>query len=126
MIKAGKMLAEVLAHLFKKPATCNYPAEKSVKPDKFRGKIQFDATKCIGCKMCMRDCPAKAITITKIGDKQFEATIDIDKCLFCAQCVDTCPKDALASSKEFELAHLDRPKRGVSNNEKQSGSDPET
>jgi formate hydrogenlyase subunit 6/NADH:ubiquinone oxidoreductase subunit I len=113
MRKPGRILFEVLAHVLKKPATANYPAVKTPKPDKFRGKLVFDASKCIGCKICMKDCPSNAITINKVAEKQFEAVVDLDKCIYCAQCVDSCPKKALAASKEFELASLDRRKLKV-------------
>lgn len=108
MIRPGKMLRQVLASIFKKPATSQYPFKKSAMPDNYRGKIVFHAEKCIGCKFCMKDCPANAIIITKTGDKQYECAIDLGKCIYCAQCVDSCPKKALEATKEFELAVLDR------------------
>jgi formate hydrogenlyase subunit 6/NADH:ubiquinone oxidoreductase subunit I len=104
----GAMLGEVLAHTFKKSANTNYPFAKAQMPDNFRGKLVSHDEKCIGCKICMKDCPSNAITITKVAEKQFEVIIDLDKCIFCAQCVDSCPKKVLESSKEFELAALDR------------------
>lgn len=113
MKKPGKMISEVLKSVLKKPATEQYPFVKTEKPAKFRGKLKFDAAKCIGCKICMKDCPANAITINKVGEKQFEAVIDLDKCIYCAQCVDSCPKKALEASKEFELAQLDKKKLKV-------------
>ena len=111
MRKPGKMLSEVLAHLFKRPATIGYPFEKVKMPDGFRGRIRFIAEKCVGCKLCMKDCPAEAITITQVGekaDKRFECTIHLDQCMYCGQCVQSCNKDALESTMEFELAQLDR------------------
>ncbi|MDD5019163.1 MAG: 4Fe-4S dicluster domain-containing protein [Candidatus Omnitrophica bacterium] len=106
--RVGKMAACVLRHVFKKPATTRYPFVKSSSPKAFRGKIVFYPEKCVGCKMCMRDCPSGAIEIAQTGEKQFEATFDLSKCIYCAQCVDSCLKKALEFSGEFELARLDR------------------
>jgi formate hydrogenlyase subunit 6/NADH:ubiquinone oxidoreductase subunit I len=117
MIRPGKMLREAMNHLLKKPATIKYPAESANIPDKFRGKLKFYADKCIGCKLCMKDCPSDAIHIEKIGDT-YEAVIDLDKCIYCAQCVDTCPKKALEATIKFELAQIDRKKLRVKINEK--------
>ena len=113
MIKPGKMAREVLKSLFLKPATVLYPYVKVQMPDRFRGKIKFTPSLCIGCKLCMRDCPTNAITITKVGDKQFQAEFDLDKCIYCAQCADTCPKKALEATVEYELAQLQRDKLKV-------------
>ena len=107
----GKILPEVLRNARKKPATVKYPYERTDIPADYRGKIQFDAKSCIGCKMCMRDCPAKAIEITKVGEEKiFKATFHLDKCIYCAQCVDSCPRKALTSTPEFELANYQRDK----------------
>ena len=110
MTKPGKMLAEVLRSVGRKPATVRYPRVKVTMPADFRGKLAFDPAKCIGCKLCMRDCPSAAIEIVKVGDKKFEAHIDIAKCIACGQCVDSCPKDALRLTGDFELAQLVRGK----------------
>ncbi len=104
----GKMAKEVLRHSVKTPATCNYPFEKAEMPEGFRGKMAFDSDKCIGCKICVRDCPAAAVTITKVGEKLFEAEFRLDFCIYCEQCAESCPKDAIQATKEFELAALDR------------------
>ena len=110
MRKPGKMLGEVLGNATRKPATVQYPFAPYSMCKRFRGKLKFDAAKCIGCKLCMRDCPSNAINIRKVADKQFEADIDMSRCIYCAQCVDTCPKDALEATGNFELAQLDRTK----------------
>jgi formate hydrogenlyase subunit 6/NADH:ubiquinone oxidoreductase subunit I len=113
MRRPGRMLRQVLRTAMHRPATVRYPFVKVTMPAKFRGKLCFNAKLCIGCKMCMRDCPSNAINIRKVGEKQFEADLDMSKCLYCAQCVDSCPKKALLSTEEFELAQLDRTKLQV-------------
>ena len=113
MFRPGKMIIQVLQSLFKKPATSHYPFVKHPMPKNFRGKLRFHPEKCIGCKICMRDCPSGAITIRPVGEKKFEAVIDLDKCIYCAQCVDSCPRKALEATSEFELAQLDHKKLTV-------------
>lgn len=110
MRKPGRMVFEVLKSIFRKPATVLYPAEKIVKADKLRGRIIFHADKCIGCKLCMKDCPSNAIFINKVGEKQFDCDMRLDHCIYCAQCVDSCPRKALEYSPDFELAQLSRDK----------------
>ncbi|NVN89928.1 MAG: 4Fe-4S binding protein [Desulfuromonadales bacterium] len=106
----GKMASEVLRHSVKTPATCNYPHEKQEMPDKFRGKIIFKSENCIGCKICVRDCPSEAIEIVKVAEKVFDAVFHLDRCLYCGQCVESCPKGALETSVEYELAQIDKDK----------------
>jgi formate hydrogenlyase subunit 6/NADH:ubiquinone oxidoreductase subunit I len=102
------MAGEVLRHFSQKPATVLYPEVKVEMPRDFRGKIRFHAARCVGCKLCQKDCPACAIEIEKVGEKRFQAVFHLDRCIFCAQCVDSCNKDALEATTEYELATLDR------------------
>ena len=108
MKRTGKILPQALRSIFKKPATVSYPHSRRDVFTNVRGKLIFDAEKCVGCRLCSRDCPAKAIEIEKIGDKQFKAVLEIDKCIFCGQCVDSCHAGALRCTTEFELANLNR------------------
>ena len=109
----GAMLESVLGSLFRKPATMRYPFEKFHMPADFRGQPKFHSEKCTGCRLCIRDCPSQAITITKIGEKKFEASIDLGKCVYCAQCAETYPRKVIDISTDFELTQLDRGKLKV-------------
>jgi formate hydrogenlyase subunit 6/NADH:ubiquinone oxidoreductase subunit I len=125
MKRPARALVEVLKNLFAEKATCNYPFEKAVVDARFRGRIAFEADKCIGCKMCIRACPSKAIDIILSAEqpipapavegaapvpakKKFDCIMSLDHCIYCSQCVDVCPKKALISTQDFELAHTDR------------------
>ncbi|MCL2479600.1 MAG: 4Fe-4S binding protein [Treponema sp.] len=108
MRRTGKILPDALRSLLRKPATVSYPQRRDDVFTNVRGKLLFDEEKCIGCKLCMRDCPAKAIEIEKVAEKKFKAVLHADRCIYCGQCVDSCHKDALRCTTDFELAQLDR------------------
>jgi len=113
MIRPGKMIKQVIESFIKKPATLMYPYIKEETLKNFRGKMKFFPERCIGCKLCMRDCPSNAINIKKVGEKEFEVELDLGKCIYCGQCVDSCMKKAIEVTNEFELAVLDRDKLKV-------------
>ncbi len=113
MIRPGKMVKFILRHIFRKPATTKYPYPRSGMVKGFRGRLKFNPELCVGCKLCMKDCPSGAINIVKTGDGRFECEIDLGRCIYCAQCVDSCMKKALEYTDQFELAQLDRKKLKV-------------
>lgn len=113
MKKLGKMLVEALSSLFKKPATSEYPKKRRTIHDSVAGMISFEQIKCIGCNMCVRNCPANAIKIIKLADKVFSCEMSLANCIFCSQCVLSCPKKALHTTDNFELAQIDKSKLSV-------------
>ena len=63
--------------------------------------LEIDSDKCIGCKMCMRNCPADAIRINeageiKAGKKLPYLVIDTAKCVKCGACNSGCKFKAIS------------------------------
>ena len=53
--------------------------------------ICIDKETCIGCGMCVLDCPSKAIVL-----KDDKAVMVLENCLECGHCVAICPKAAVS------------------------------
>jgi ech hydrogenase subunit F len=101
------MLKRAVKHIFTKPATTKYPFVKPELPEDFRGRQVYDIKLCIGCGLCSRDCPAKAIEMVEIEGKR-RPQFKLDQCIFCYQCAESCPRNAIKSSDFFELATTDK------------------
>ena len=57
--------------------------------------IIVDASKCVGCNACVRNCPAPEANITKeLSNQKFVTTVNPDKCITCGECVRTCEHGA--------------------------------
>src|SRR5437773_7319069 len=73
-----------LRHFFKKKVTLQYPEEKWVVPEGYRGapylvKDQEGRTKCVSCQLCEFICPPKAIRIVPPGPEMNPATGNVEK-----------------------------------------------
>ncbi|MDR0373663.1 MAG: 4Fe-4S dicluster domain-containing protein [Nitrososphaerota archaeon] len=97
----------VFRNIFTKPATELYPRQKPNLPEKYRGQPCFDFFTCIGCGLCSRDCPAKAIEMVSVEGKR-RPQLNLSKCVFCYQCAETCPKKSVQTSYTYELATTDK------------------
>ena len=114
-----------LRHFFKKKVTMQYPEERWVVPEGYRGapylvKDQDGHTKCVSCQLCEFVCPPKAIRITPPGStgpgadrsnaekmpREFE--INMLRCIFCGFCQEVCPEEAIFLMKDYSLVGLAR------------------
>ncbi len=87
--------------------TIQYPEEKAVYPERFRGMHRLvpreDGTpRCVACFMCQTACPAHCIRIVagETDDQSIEKypvifEIDELRCVMCGLCVEACPCDAI-------------------------------
>ncbi|MCX5794702.1 MAG: NADH-quinone oxidoreductase subunit I [Elusimicrobia bacterium] len=88
-----------LRYLFKPSVTVQYPTEKLVPYDAFRGALLFDPATCIACSLCAKACPSACIALesqvhpeTKKRVPKVEwYTLDLGKCNFCGLCQEACP-----------------------------------
>jgi len=105
------MLNDVVSSIFRRPFTEKYPYRVRAAPPRLRGKLLWDESKCDGCKLCVRDCPARAIEVEVLdrAAKKYAYHYRVDRCIYCAQCVVSCTEGALSmSSTEYHLASTDR------------------
>lgn len=51
---------------------------------------------CVGCDVCVAECPVGAITLQDSG----KAIIDEQECIRCAKCHEICPVDAVRHDSE--------------------------
>ena len=110
-MKIASMFNDVFVSLFKRPFTERYPYVVRAAPGRLRGKLLWDESKCDGCKLCVRDCPARAIEVEVVdrAEKKYAYHYRVDRCVYCAQCVVSCTQGALSmSSTLYHLASTDK------------------
>ncbi|MDI6776833.1 MAG: 4Fe-4S dicluster domain-containing protein [Syntrophales bacterium] len=88
--------------------TMPFPLGPELHPpgDGFRGKIEVDMEKCIGCGGCANVCPARLI---ELSDSETTRIIEyfLKRCTYCGRCAEVCPEDAITMTREYQLATND-------------------
>lgn len=110
----GQGLSVTFDHMRRRPVTVQYPYEKLIPSERFRGRIHFEFDKCISCEVCVRVCPINLPVVdwsfNKATKKKELAaySIDFGVCIFCGNCVEYCPTNCLSMTEEYELAVYER------------------
>ena len=112
-------LKVTLRHFFRKKVTMQYPEQKWVVPEGYRGAPYLvrdpeGRTKCVSCQLCEFVCPPKAIRIAPPGPagapeagnvekapREFE--INMLRCIFCGYCQEVCPEEAIFLKNDYSL-----------------------
>lgn len=110
----GQGLSVTFDHMRRRPVTVQYPYEKLIPSERFRGRIHFEFDKCISCEVCVRVCPINLPVVDWEFDKAAKKkklnhySIDFGVCIFCGNCVEYCPTNCLSMTEEYELSTYDR------------------
>ena len=110
----GQGLSVTFDHMRRRPITIQYPYEKLIPSERFRGRIHFEFDKCISCEVCVRVCPINLPVVDWEFDKASKKkklnhySIDFGVCIFCGNCVEFCPTNCLSMTEEYDLSTYDR------------------
>jgi NAD(P)H-quinone oxidoreductase subunit I len=110
----GQGLSVTFDHMQRRPITVQYPYEKLIPSERFRGRIHFEFDKCISCEVCVRVCPINLPVVDWEFNKETKKkklnhySIDFGVCIFCGNCVEYCPTNCLSMTEEYELCTYDR------------------
>jgi NAD(P)H-quinone oxidoreductase subunit I len=117
----GQGLSVTFDHLKRRPITVQYPYEKLIPSERFRGRIHFEFDKCISCEVCVRVCPINLPVVDWEFNKETKKkklkhySIDFGVCIFCGNCVEFCPTNCLSFTEDYELAVYDRHELNMDN-----------
>ena len=88
----------IIRSLVGKPATLMYPQRKRTYTVATRGKVENEIERCIFCRLCEKNCPTKALAVSK-EKNQWE--IDSLNCCLCRRCVEVCPVKCLSMANVY-------------------------
>jgi ech hydrogenase subunit F len=88
----------IMKSLVGKPATLMYPERQRTYPAATRGHVENEIERCIFCRLCEKNCPTNALSVSK---EKNEWEIDSLKCCQCRRCVEVCPVKCLSMDNVY-------------------------
>ena len=102
------LLPNIMEVLFSKPETIAYPAVSHSLSASYRGSVRIIAENCVGCGLCVRDCPAAALVLEKDKKHSFRLIHFRDRCTTCGQCELSCKFNSIYLNNTYEEASAER------------------
>ncbi|WP_218079529.1 NADH-quinone oxidoreductase subunit NuoI [Anthocerotibacter panamensis] len=110
----GEGMGVLFRHMRRQNVVVQYPFEKLILSERYRGRIHFEQPKCISCEICVRVCPIDLPVVDWEFNKSTKKkelnsySIDFGICILCGNCVEYCPTNCLSMTPEYESAVYDR------------------
>ena len=117
-------LVVTLRNLFRPTVTLQYPEERPILPDRYRGvptlvKDPNGREKCVSCQLCEFVCPPKAIRIipgeisadsknSHVEKAPQEFDINMLLCIYCGLCEEVCPEEAIFLQDVYSVSGTSR------------------
>ena len=102
------LLPNILSVFISKPETIIYPGEDPQITSGFRGSVQMRAENCVGCSLCVLDCPAGALEMQKESKTNYQLIHYRDRCTYCGQCEISCKFNAIYLDQTYIQPSDDR------------------
>ncbi|MBF0593609.1 MAG: NADH-quinone oxidoreductase subunit I [Candidatus Omnitrophica bacterium] len=98
-------------NMFRKAVTLQYPLQKPVMTERFRGLVDLIPEKCIACSQCVKICPTAALDLTSAVNPETKKkspctfVFNGELCCFCGLCQEVCPTSAIFLNNIYEAAY---------------------
>ena len=95
------LVPHLLRSLFRRRQTIGYPVGPLELNPRYRGRIELDIVKCVGCGQCAVDCPTGGLTVRRLVGGGVQVVLNHDQCASCGLCEESCSTGAIRQVPRF-------------------------